>query len=114
MPLDVSFFAKDLAYQIADLPGWLVHAGKKLACATNDLGDSTAFEDVIASRQSGLMVVCALADFSTPPKDEDRVQVQLYGQKNWTPFYIDLVSRHADGIGVALTLRANQDNQPQS
>lgn len=112
MPLDTSFFAKDLAYAIRDLPALINAAGKIFACSISDAGNNQdAFEDVVISRMVTLQATCLLSDFSTPPEPEDAVLIQPTGSTAWNPFFIDSVTIHADGIGVSMGLRANQEAQ---
>lgn len=111
MPLNTAFFAADLANMIADLPASISHKGKIFACSLSDLGNQDAFEDVVISRMGSLMATAPLAMFAKPPEPEDRVLIQPTGSTSWSAFFIDSVSHHPDGVGVALTLRADQNSK---
>ena len=110
MPLNTAFFAADLANMIRDLPAQMKHGGAVFACSLSSLGNQDAFEDVVVSRMATLLATCLLSSFTKRPKPEDTVTIQRTGSPAWEPYFVDSVSFHEDGIGVALTLRANQDS----
>ena len=110
--LNTALFAAELANMINDLPGQIKAGGAQFACALDSLGQNDAFEDVATSRMGNIVATCLLSNFPVPPQAEDRVLIQQVGSTEWNPFFIDSVSRHSDGIGVALTLRADQNGGP--
>ena len=110
---DLTIMAADLDNMTGDLPAFLLFAGKTVACAARDLGEMMSLEDVAKSLPRNVHVIVAKSKLSRLPAPEEKCSLQFPGSAKWFNFFIDKFEYNDDGVGLDLSLRANQDNQPQ-
>jgi len=110
--IDLGQMAADLDGMTNDLPALLLFASKTVACAARDLGEMMSLEDVAKSLPRNIQVIVRRDLLPRLPAPEEKCSLQFPGSVKWLPFFIDKFQYNDDGVGLDLTLRANQDGQP--
>ena len=113
MPQDTSIYADDLTNMTDDLPASFSFAGKIVNCAALDMGQMMNLEDVTKDLPRSVRIVVRKSLLPRLPLPEEHCKLAFPGSTKFIPYFIDKFEDNIDGIGLDLTLRFNQDQQPQ-